>query len=86
MFDLKIRRKALRYIKRLDQNRKNVIKATLLLLKTDPVPVRKRDVSKLRGYESIYRIRIGNLRIVYQVLWSERKIIVIFIGPRGKAY
>lgn len=86
MFDLKIRRKALRYIERLDQNRKNVIKETLLLLKTDPVPVRKRDVSKLRGYESIYRIRIGNLRIVYQVIWSERKIIVVFIGPRGKAY
>jgi len=86
MFILRIRRKALRYVERLDRNKRNVVKETLLLLKTDPVPAKKRDVSKLRGFDSIYRIRIGDLRIVYQVLWSERTIVVIYVGPRGKAY
>ena len=86
MFILRIKRKALRYVERLDRTKKNVVKEILLLLKTDPVPAKKRDVSKLRGYDNIYRIRIGNLRIVYQVLWAERTIIVIYVGPRGKAY
>jgi len=86
MFILRIKRKALRYVERLDLNKKNAVKETMLLLKTDPVPVKKRDVSKLRGYDSIYRIRIGDLKIVYRVLWSERTIVVIYIGPRGKAY
>jgi len=58
----------------------------LLLLKTDPVPAIRRDVTKLKGYENIYRIRVGDLRIVYEVQWQERNIVVIFVGPRGKAY
>ena len=86
MFDLRIKRKALRYIERLDEKRKKVIKETLLLLKLDPVPARKRDVSKLRGYDNIYLIRIGDFWIVYQVQWSERIIVIIYVGPRGKAY
>ena len=86
MFILRIKRKALRTVERLDRTKKNVVKEILLLLKTDPVPAKKRDVSKLRGYDNIYRIRIGNLRIVYQVLWAERTIIVIYVGPRRKSY
>jgi len=34
----------------------------------------------------MYRIRMGSLRIVYQVLWDERMIIIHHIGLRGKAY
>ena len=86
MFTLQIKRKALGYIEKLDRTKKNLIKETLLLLKEDPVPVRARDVSKLEGYDNVYRIRIGDLRIVYQVMWAERVIIVNYIGPRGKAY
>ena len=47
---------------------------------------KKTDISKLRGYENIYRIRVGNLRIVYEVLWNERTILIHYIGPREKAY
>ena len=86
MFELKVRRKALRYIDRLGAKRKRAIKEALSLLKSDPVPVRRIDVTKLKGYDDIYRIRIGTIRIVYQVLWSERMIIIIFVGPRGRAY
>ena len=49
MFELAIRRKALRQIEKLDTKRKRTIKETLLLLKSDPVPVRRLDVSKLKG-------------------------------------
>lgn len=37
------------------------------------------DVSKLRGYENKYRIRIGDLRLVYTVLWAERRILIHYI-------
>jgi mRNA-degrading endonuclease RelE of RelBE toxin-antitoxin system len=35
----------------------------MLTLKNDPIPFRKFDIVKLNGYENIYRIRIGDLRI-----------------------
>ena len=66
------------------------IKEVILTLKGDPIPFRI-DIVKLRGYENVYRIRIGDLRIVYEVDWSGRRILIHFIlihfiGSRGRAY
>jgi len=55
-------------------------------LKIDPIPFRKADVSKLKGYDNIYSIRVEDLRIVYEVLWADRIITVHYIGAREKAY
>jgi len=86
MFNIKIKRKALRKLTKLDGKRKRRIKRTVLILKNDPIPFRKLDVCKLRGYDNTYRIRVGNLRIVYEVLWDKRTIIIHYIGQREKAY
>ena len=50
------------------------------------MPAKAFDVTKLKGYDNVYRIRIGDLRIVYQVMWIERIIVIAYIGPREKAY
>jgi mRNA interferase RelE/StbE len=86
MFAIKIKRKALRKLEKLHQKQKRNIKAIILILKNDPIPFKKVDVCKLQGYESTYRIRMGNLRIVYQVFWNEKTILIHYIGPREKAY
>lgn len=85
-FTVEIKRRALRTIEELDQERKKVVQDALLVLKDDPVPFRRMDVVKLRGYDNIYRIRVGQLRIVYAVLWRGRKILIHFVGPRESAY
>lgn len=86
MFNIKIKRKALRKLAKLDEKRKRKIETIVLILKTDPIPFRKLDVCKLKGYNNTYRLRVGNLRIVYEVLWAKRTIIIHYIGPREKAY
>ena len=86
MFSVKIKRRALRRLAKLDEKRKRKIKEIVLILKTDPIPFRKVDLCKLKGYDNIYRIRVRDLRIVYEVLWTQRTIIIHFIGPREKAY
>jgi mRNA interferase RelE/StbE len=86
MFRVEAKRKALRALERLNRERKGRIKEVILTLKNDPIPFRKFDVVKLRGYENAYRIRVGDLRIVYEVSWDERRILIHFIGPRERAY
>jgi len=86
MFSIKIKRKALKKLIKLDEKRKKTTKEIVSILKLDPIPFRKADVSKLKGYDNFYRIRVGDLRIVYEVLWTQRTIIIHYIGPRGKAY
>ena len=62
MFAIKIKRSALRKLTELDEKRKKRIKEIVLTLKIDPIPFRKADVSKLKGYDNIYRIRVRHSR------------------------
>ena len=86
MFAVKIKRKALRNLAKASSKQKQEIKLVVTLLKNDPIPFKKTDVSKLKGYGNTYRIRLGNLRIVYEVLWNDKTILIHYVGPRKKAY
>jgi mRNA interferase RelE/StbE len=41
---------------------------------------------KLRGFENLWRIRIGNYRVVYQVSDEELVVDIVAIRHRSKAY
>jgi len=86
MFNIKIKRRALRRLAKLDEKRKRRIRRIVLILKNDPIPFRRVDVCKLKGYDNTYRIRVGKLRMIYEVLWAERTIIIHYIGSRERAY
>ncbi len=86
MFTLKIKRKALRTLEKIDSHQKQKIKSAILILKNDPLPFKKTDISKLKGYDNTYRIRLGSTRIVYEVMWKESIILIHYVGPRKKAY
>lgn len=42
------------------------------------------DVKKLQGYKNDYRLRVGNLRVLYSVI--DDIIIIKDVLPRGQAY
>jgi mRNA interferase RelE/StbE len=86
MFNIKIKRKALKKLAKTDDTQKQKIKSVILLLKNDPIPFKKIDVCKLKGFDNTYRIRIGTIRIVYEILWNEKTILIHYVGPREKAY
>jgi len=50
---------------------------------TNPNPVGSK---KLKGRESIYRLRVGNYRLVYEVLGDQLVILVIKVGHRKDIY
>ena len=52
-------------------------------LALDPVP---HESYKLAGAENLYRIRIGEYRIIYQVLHDSREVTVMFVRHRSVAY
>jgi mRNA interferase RelE/StbE len=43
-------------------------------------------VKKLRGYDSTYRVRVGNYRIIYEVDDHTQQISVVRIADRKDAY
>lgn len=52
-------------------------------LATDPFP---HGVSKLSGTENLFRIRVGNYRIIYSVDRQIKSIFVHYVRHRREAY
>jgi mRNA interferase RelE/StbE len=55
----------------------------LLALEANPRPA---GVEKLSGMDGIYRVRVGDWRIVYAIRDRELVVIVIRIGHRREVY
>ncbi len=73
-------------LKKLDRTAALKILAGCERLKTDPFPDGKH-VKKLKGYEDLYRLRVGDFRIVFTIAGSA--VTVIEVVPKKdfqKAY
>ena len=53
------------------------------VLASDPRPVGCR---KLKGVDNIYRVRVGDYRLLYQVRDSILLVLVVSVKKRGDAY
>ncbi|MDH7513017.1 MAG: type II toxin-antitoxin system RelE/ParE family toxin [Clostridiales bacterium] len=50
-------------------------------------PIFQKDVRRLEGkLKGFYRLRIGDLRVIFEVDWEEKRIGVLAVVPRGNAY
>jgi len=73
------------FIKRTSKER-DKINTKLELLKQNPINHPNLDISKMTGFENIFRLRINDYRIIYEV-FEEHIIIYIFdAGNRGDIY
>lgn len=76
----------MKFLSTLPVSYKKNIKNLLSILKEEPVPIKSADIAKLKGFENIYRIRIGKIRVVYEVKWREKIILIHRISFRKGAY
>ena len=74
---IEYRKKAVKYIKSCDRPTKQRLKQAIEKLPDG-------DVKKLAGFDVDYRLRVGDLRVLFSI--EDNKIIVNDILPRGQAY
>ena len=86
MFELFFSNKAKKEIKRLDKYYLKRITELFGVLLSDPTPSEFYDLKKLSGSDNEYRIRIGKIRIIYEVDWITKRIKVWEVTPRETAY
>ena len=86
MFKVIIAKQAQKNSKNAPEHIKRKIVEVLLILRENPVPAEYYDVKKLKGLIDTYRIRLGDFRIVYEIVWDEMAVNVLYIGLREGAY
>lgn len=72
-----------KFIAKLDKTSQERIAAGLIgLLNVPP----EGDIKTLKGYSGLYRLRIGNYRIVFEIDHDEQIVYIQAIGNRGDIY
>jgi mRNA interferase RelE/StbE len=78
-----VERQAEKALRRLPREILTRVDRLLLSVADEPRPA---GCKKLRGYENLYRVRVGDWRLIYAVEDDELVVLVIEIAPRGEAY
>jgi mRNA interferase RelE/StbE len=77
-----VKKAALKEIKKETRGTKNRIFDSLKKLE-NPFAI---PYEKLRGKENVYRIRVGDFRVIYYVDKDKNEVVVFRIRRRGRAY
>jgi len=85
MWTVELSKDAIKSFSRLDKKMQMRIKNVFGLLEISPFSA-KLDIKKLQGIDSYYRVRVGKMRIIYQVIEKEVLIIIFKIGKRENIY
>lgn len=83
MYKVRLKKPAEKYLNKLSGKMYRSVRSKIEDLKADPVPG---DAIPLKGYSNTYRIRLGNIRIIYEIYQNELIVLIIDIGPRGQIY
>jgi mRNA interferase RelE/StbE len=85
MFRIVLHRRAARYFERLDAKLQTQLRAKLEAVGRDPLKMS--GVKAMAGeWKGFYRIRHGDLRIIFTLETSERTVVIAHLGPRGDLY
>lgn len=82
-YEIRIARRAAKSLAALQRRDQQRIRAAIELLAEDPRPP---SCMAMTGEDSVYRVRVGNYRIVYEVIDDMLVIHVVRIGHRREVY
>jgi len=86
LFQVIASQKARKAITKLSEHYKRRIVELLMIFRENPVPAEYYDIKKLKGHTNTYRARIGDTRVIYEILWDLKRVHVLLIEPRESAY
>jgi mRNA interferase RelE/StbE len=82
-YEVQILPKAVRQIKALSVEVRQDITLTIQSLANEPRPI---GVKKLSGEKDIYRVRVGNYRVLYRIVDKVLVVVVVSVGHRREVY
>ena len=84
-FPAEFSKQAEKYIKKLDTTTKKRIQDKIDKLEENPFPQEVERVEDFEG-EKVFRVRVGNQRILYIIRYNPNKLIIAKIDKRSRVY
>ena len=81
MFSIQIEKNAELFLKKLNKKDAEIILNKIYSIREDPF----RFIKRLQG-EKLWRLRVGDYRVIVEVILSGNRIIVVRIGKRCNVY
>ncbi len=72
-----------KFLKKLDKHQIKRIFVKVDLLSENPIP---HDAKSIINHKNVFRIRLGDIRVLYRLNYPKKRIVVIKIENREKAY
>lgn len=82
-YEVRLSERAKKQLKKLEKATQARILIAAKLLATNPRPQKSR---QLAGFDSLFRVRVGDYRIVYTIEDTELIVLVIQVGHRRDVY
>ena len=82
-FSIQFSKDSIDFLKKSDSNLKERIINKIKTLTTNPVP---HNSVRIIGEERTFRIRIGDYRVLYEIFWDKKEILILNIDKRANAY
>lgn len=83
VYTIEFKRAASRALRRLPKNLLERLQQKLDALAANPRPI---DCIRMQSQEELYRVRVGDWRIIYAIIDEKLIVLVVDIGARGGVY
>ena len=70
----------------LNKNLQKAVISGIRELEQDPITPRGNTIKPLKGYENVWRYRLGGFRLIYAVQRQAQLLQLLAVGPRGSVY
>ncbi len=70
----------------LNKNLQQAVVKAVVELEQNPMTPRGDTIKKLKGWENVWRYRLGDFRLIYAVAPAAKMLQLLAIGPRGSIY
>jgi mRNA interferase RelE/StbE len=85
-YRLLLHKSVTKFLNKLTEKQRQDIVAKLERLKENPFPNPQLDIKSMQGYDSVYRLRVGPYRFIYQLEADKLLIFILKAGNRGDIY
>ena len=85
-FEIIIHPKVAKKIRELPETHRNEVIRLLNVLELIAIPFTEFNIKKLKGKAYTYRVRFGDYRLIYEIIKKEKRIQILKLEIRKKAY